>query len=138
MPRTEASNTGHVVVSTVHANSAPEATKRIVGLCKKAYDFSDDTLMDFVAGDFPIHVYQEFLMDGTRRVTEIIEVIDYKNGKLEYNTLVEFFFEDNEVDPFTGEVTRVVADFIWRNPISPRLHQKMLRKGATKKTARTV
>lgn len=129
----EASNTGHVVVSTVHANSASDAPSRIVGLCKKAFDFSDETLMTLVTNAFPIHVYQEFLPDGKRRVTEIIEVLGYKNGKLEYNTLVEFYVEDNEVDPDTEKVTRVVGDFKWRSTISQRLHQKMLKKGATKK-----
>ena len=121
----EASNTGHTVVSTVHANSASDAPDRIVGLCKKAYDFSDSTLMRLVSNAFPIHVYQEFLTDGMRRVTEIIEVLGFENGQLKYNTLVEFY-------SVTGE-TKVIGDFIWRNPISDKLHQRLLKKGATRK-----
>ena len=128
----EASNTGHTVATTVHANSAPDAPGRIVGLCKKAYDFSDDTLTNLVANAFPIHVYQEFLPDGTRRVTEIIEVLGVKNGAIDYKTLVEFYVQDNILDPVTEE-KKVIGDFIWRNPLSEKLQQKMLKKGATRR-----
>ena len=127
----EASTTGHTVATTVHANSAADAPDRIVSLCKKAYEFSDKTLLNLVAQAFPIHVYQELLPDNTRRVTEIIEVTGVEGGMLRYRTLVEFYVEDNEVDE-DGSV-RVKGGFVWRNPISDKLRQKMLKKGATKR-----
>jgi len=77
-------------------------------------------------------VYQEFLPDGTRRVTEIIEVLGVKNGAIDYKTLVEFYVQDNILDPVTGE-KKVIGDFIWRNPLSEKLQQKMLKKGATRR-----
>ena len=124
----EASTTGHTVATTVHASSAANAPDRIVGLCKKAYDFSDETLLNLVAQAFPIHVYLELLPDETRRVTEIIEVLGVENGKLLYRQLVEFYVEDNVVDN-NGNI-RVMGSFRWRNPISEKLQQKLLKKGA--------
>jgi pilus assembly protein CpaF len=127
---TEAANTGHIVISTVHAGCARDAIKRIVTLCKKAYDFTDDTLMDMVSSAFPIQVYQEFLADGKRRVTEILEVVGYENGNLICKTLCEFKVEDNiRHDDGTVEVK---GGFVWCNPISDKLAAKMLKKGATK------
>lgn len=127
----EASTTGHTVATTVHANSAEDAPDRIVGLCKKAYDFSDATLQRLVANAFPIHVYQELLPDKVRRVTEIIEVTGAENGVFQYKILAEYYVRDNLIDPETGDVT-VLGDFVWRNPISEKLRQRMLKKGATR------
>lgn len=44
----EAARTGIAVLTTIHANSCEATYRRMVSLCKRAVDMSDDTLMGYV------------------------------------------------------------------------------------------
>lgn len=124
------SNTGHTVVTTIHSNNTEDTPTRIVALAKKAFDMSDNTLFSMTARAFPILVHCEKNSDSKRRITEIREVTGYDNGKIQSKMLFEFVIEDNIYD---GDVcTKVVGDFIQKNPISESLAQRLLKKGARK------
>ncbi len=121
-------NTGHTVVTTIHSNSTADTPKRIVGLAKKAYDMSDNTLYDMASSAFPILVHTEKLSDNRRRITEIREVTGYEEGKIQSSMLFEFEIEDNIYD--NDVCVSVVGDFAQLNPISRELARKLLKKGA--------
>lgn len=122
------SNTGHTVITTVHANNTLDTPKRIITLAKKAYDMSDTTLYDMCASAFPILIHMEMGADGVRRVTEIREVTGYEQGDMKSHLLFEFKVFDNVYD---GDVcTKVVGNFNRCGVPSDQLIQQLLKKGA--------
>lgn len=125
-----ACNTGHTVITTIHANSALDSLMRLVTLAKKAYDMSDHTLLTMAVQAFPILVHIEKLADNTRRVTEIVEVEGYQNGDVISRPLFEFEVVDNVHNP-DGSI-QVQGHFVQRNGISRKLAQRLLKKGARK------
>ena len=54
-PAQEAARTGVSVVTTIHSNSCEATYRRMVSLCKRAVDMSDQTLMDYVTEAYPMH-----------------------------------------------------------------------------------
>lgn len=124
------SNTGHTTATTVHSNGCKSTAERIVTLAKKAFDMQDSTLYGMFATAFPILVHQEKLADGSRKVTEIYEVLDYKEGEIKYNKLYGYEVLDNIYD---GEnIEKTIGEFIKYNSISKKLYQRLLKKGAKK------
>lgn len=124
------SNTGHTVITTVHANDTLDTPKRIITLAKKAYDMSDNTLYDMCASAFPLLIHMEMGYDGVRRVTEIREVMGYDHGDIKSQLLYEFEVYDNI---YEGDVcVRVEGEFKKRNPPSEKFIQRLLKKGAKK------
>ena len=69
----EAARTGHTVLTTIHSNSCESTYRRMVTLCKRKYDISDETLMSLVTEAFPIIVFSKQLEDRKRKVMEIME-----------------------------------------------------------------
>lgn len=95
----EAGQTGHTVVTSVHANSAEDAYERIYMLClKQNTSMSEKMLMTQIISAFPIIVFKKKLSDGSRRIMSIVEGIGYDNGKVRYNTLFRFQRTGIEVD----------------------------------------
>lgn len=126
-----AANTGHTVITTVHSNNTLSTPERIITLAKKAYDMSDATLYSMAARAFPILVHCEKLRDGKRRITEIREVTDYEHGELQSHILFQFNILDNIADSENPDIiTDVAGEFIQLAPISEKLAQVLLRKGA--------
>ncbi len=135
----EAAITGHTVITTTHANSAEETPSRIVGLMKKAHDFSDLTLMRLAVEGFRLLVFLGKLPDGTRKVKQIAEAIgvDKATGEAIVSVLYKFEVEDNiytEVNDGVHRYSRIksIGSFRHINGISERLKQRMLDGGATK------
>lgn len=122
------SNTGHTVITTTHSNSTADTAERIVTLAKKAFDMSDTTLYGMACRAFPLLVHMESGADGSRRVTEIREVMGYEQGYIQSQMLYEFVVEDNI---FEGDIcTRVEGRFeLLANP-SPALQKRLLKRGA--------
>ena len=91
----ESASTGTTVITTTHSNNAVTAYDRIVDLCKKAEPNADyPTLYRKAIQSFPIIVYQEKLIDGSRKITQVIEGLEYKDGRVLYSTLHFFDIED--------------------------------------------
>lgn len=125
----EAARTGHTVITTIHAKSAMGAYMRMTTLAKRAYEFTDETLMKLMIEAFPIIVYQRQLEDGTRKITEIIEGQGFLNGRVEYRTLFKYSVDDNEIKD--GKTT-VIGHFERVRPISAALQEELLQNGAPK------
>jgi pilus assembly protein CpaF len=80
----EAARTGHVVVTSLHANSARKAYGRILSMCQMSgTNISTHILMGFVAEAFPIMVFKKQMPDGTRRIMEIVEATGVQNGAVQ-------------------------------------------------------
>ncbi len=126
----EASRTGHTVITTIHAKTAAGAYMRMTTLAKRAYEFSDETLMKLMVEAFPIIVYQRQLEDRSRKITEIIEGEDYRDGILVYRTLFRYVVDENIVED--GKTT-VVGHFEEPSGISSRLYDEFLQNGAEKR-----
>ena len=115
----EAARTGHVVVTSLHANSARKAYGRILSMCQMSgTNISTQILMGFVAEAFPIMVFKKQLQDGTRRIMEIVEVTGVQNGVIQANTLFRF-----EAD--TGQ-------YVHEHEISDELAESLRSNGADK------
>lgn len=122
--------TGHGVITTGHANSAELGYDRIVQLCKKANNgYDDKTLYKLALQAFPILVFQMQCADGSRKVMEIVEGIDYKDDKLVVNKLFEYVVSDNNEEQGIS-----VGSFKKMGTISDNLRHNLLRNGASKAT----
>lgn len=78
----ESFNTGHDgSFATGHANGAVQALRRIMQMILRAgLQVSAEMIMETVCSAINIVVFQKKLKDGTRRITEIIEVRGSENG----------------------------------------------------------
>ncbi len=122
------SNTGHTVITTVHANNTLNTPERIVTLAKKAYDMTDNTLYGMCASAFPLLIHMEVGADGVRRVTEIREVTGYVRGDLQSHLLFEFDVKDNIYD---GDVcVKTDGSFVQCGSPSQQMVKQLLKKGA--------
>lgn len=128
----EAARTGHTVITTIHSKTASGAYMRMITLAKRAYEFSDDTLMKMMVEAFPIIVFQRQLQDGSRKMTEIIEGEDYINGKLIYRTLFRYVVDDNAV---TNGKSNIEGHFEMVQNISESLRNELIQNGAPKRIA---
>lgn len=126
----EASRTGHTVITTIHSKTAVGAYMRMTTLAKRAYEFSDETLMKLMVEAFPIIVYQRQLEDHSRKITEIIEGEGYQNGNVVYRTLFRYVVDENIIE---DDKTTVLGHFDEPSGISDRLRSEFLRNGAGRK-----
>lgn len=125
----EAARTGHTVITTIHAKSAQSAYMRMITLAKRAYEYSDDTLMKMMIEAFPIIVYQRQLEDNSRKIMEIIEADGFDNGKLTYHTLYKYFVDDNILQ---DDKVIVKGHFEHLGRISQELRSELIQNGAPK------
>ena len=113
MTAQEAARTGHVVVTSLHANSARKAYGRILSMCQMSgTNISTGILMSFVAEAFPIMVFKKQMPDGARRIMEIVEAAGVKDGVVQARTL--FRFEDGKFVQ-TGGISESLADTLLEN-----------------------
>lgn len=93
-------NTGHEGgITTAHANSAPDAVKRLVMMCMRAgMRLEPDVIGKWVTSTFDVVIQVEKMEDGARRITEVIELIDYEENSPVYNSLYELVVSSFERD----------------------------------------
>ncbi len=117
MTAQEAARTGHVVVTSLHANSARKAYGRILSMCQMSgTNISTGILMGFVAEAFPVMVFKKQMQDGTRRIMEIVEAAGVKDGVVQARTLFRF---DNGNFVQTGSISESLADTLLENGADP-------------------
>ena len=117
----EAARTGHVVVTSLHANSARKAYGRILSMCQMSgTNISTHILMGFVVEAFPIMVFKKQMADGTRRIMEIVEATGIVDGVIRADTLYRFDIEKQQ--------------YLQEGTISDCLAQQLLDDGVNKKT----
>ncbi len=126
----EAARTGHTVITTIHSKSAAGAYMRMTTLAKRAYEFSDETLMKMMVEAFPIIVYQRQLEDSSRKITEIIEGEDYINGELKYRVLFRYVVDDNS--QIVNGKAEVKGHFEMVEHITAKLKDELIQNGAPK------
>lgn len=123
----EASRTGHGVITTTHTEGAVDTYERMVLLAKKIAEYSEESLYKMAIEAFPIVIFQKQLKNGQRKIMEIIEGLEFKNGKVEYTTLFAY-----EIDESSYDGDHVIGEFIHRGKISQKLRKKLLQEQVPK------
>lgn len=120
MTTQEAARTGHTVVTSLHANSARMAYKRILSMCQMSQtNIPAHILMSMIVEAFPIMVFKKQLPDGNRRIMEIIEATGSWEGDVQATTLYRYTLKPDG----SGTHERV-------NGISDSLSDTLLENGA--------
>jgi len=94
----EAARVGVAVLTTIHSNSCEATYRRMVSLCKRAVDMSDETLLNYVTEAYPIVVFCKQLENKQRRMMEIMECELLPNGERRYNPLFRYIITDNHME----------------------------------------
>ena len=122
----EAARVGVAVLTTIHSNSCEATYRRMVSLCKRAVDMSDETLLSYVTEAYPIVVFCKQLENKQRRMMEIMECEIQPNEDRRYNTLFRYVITENHMEDgkfvIEGHHTQV-------NEISVSLRKRLLENG---------
>lgn len=122
----EAARVGVAVLTTIHSNSCEATYRRMVSLCKRAVDMSDETLLSYVTEAYPIVVFCKQLENKQRRMMEIMECEILPNGERRYNPLFRYKITDNHVEDgkfvIEGHHEQIAE-------ISPSLQKRLLENG---------
>ena len=94
----EAARTGHTVLTTIHSNSCEATYRRMVTLCKRKYDISDETLMGLVTEAFPVIVFAKQLENKKRKIMEIMECEILPDGSRNLHTLYHYRITENRME----------------------------------------
>lgn len=127
----ESSRTGHTVCTTIHSNSCNSTYRRMMTLAKRKYSMDDSILMQIMVEAYPVVVFTKQLEDRSRKIMEIIEGEDYKDGELLYRSLYKYEVIDN-VTGENGE-PHVVGRHRKIGLISETLKKRLLDNGISNK-----
>ena len=99
----EAGRTGHIIISTLHANSAIDAYNRILSMCvSTGVRLSESKLLEFILEAMPLILFKRQLPDGRRIYDEIFEGLKIENGKVKGKTIFKYEIKEwinvNKVD----------------------------------------
>ncbi len=122
----EAARTGVAVVTTIHSMSCDATYRRMVSLCKRAVDMSDETLMGFVTEAYPIVAFCKQLENKERRLMEIMECEILTDGTRSFRPLFQYQIKENRVD---NGVFIVSGEHRQINPVSDSLARRLLENG---------
>ncbi|HAA25247.1 MAG TPA: pilus assembly protein [Ruminiclostridium sp.] len=93
----QAMNTGHEgSMSTGHANSVKDMLTRLETMVLMAVPLPLEAIRKQMASSLDIMIFLSRFRDGTRKVVEISEVLDYEDGNVKLNPL--FIFEEKGED----------------------------------------
>lgn len=122
----EAARTGVAVVTTIHSMSCDATYRRMVSLCKRAVDMSDETLMGFVTEAYPIVAFCKQLENKERRLMEIMECEIRTDGTRKFRPLFQYHITENRIENgkfiISGSHRQV-------NPISESLARRLMENG---------
>ena len=122
----EAARTGVALVTAIHAMSCDATYRRIVSLCKRAVDMTDETLMGFVTEAYPIVAFCKQLENKERRLMEIMECEIRPDGTRNFRSLFQYQITENRVENgkfiITGSHRQV-------GPISESLARRLMENG---------
>ena len=98
----QALNTGHYGGSTLHSNNSEDAMARIASLVAQEEFVKGNAVFDLIGAAFDILIVIERLDDGSRKVTELVEVgrkpIKTSNGELILETKPLWEFKATKSD----------------------------------------
>lgn len=89
-----AANTGHAMITTIHANSCADTYFRMASLSKEMCGMDDNTLMGLATKAFPVVAFAKRLEDNSRRIMEICECEYLADGNHKMRTLYRFNITD--------------------------------------------
>lgn len=122
----EAARTGVAVITTIHSNSCEATYRRMVSLCKRAVDMTDETLMAYVTEAYPIVAFCKQLENRQRRLMEIMECEICPDGSRRYRALFQYEITQNRMEDgkfiIEGSHHRI-------NPISDSLAKRLTENG---------
>lgn len=99
----QAMNTGHDgSISTGHANSCEDMLRRIETMVLMGMEFPLDAIRAQIASGIDILVHLGRLRDGSRKVLDIVELTDYRDGRFCINPLYRFRETGEEEERITG------------------------------------
>ena len=130
----EAARTGVAVATTIHSMSCDATYRRMVSLCKRAVDMSDETLMGFVTEAYPIVAFCKQLENKERRLMEIMECEIKPDGTRTFRPLFQYQITGNRVENgkfiITGSHKQVnaISDSLARRFMENGMPQEMLKK----------
>ena len=122
----EAARTGVAVVTTIHSMSCDATYRRMVSLCKRAVDMSDDTLMGFVTEAYPIVAFCKQLENKERRLMEIMECEILPDGTRKFRPLFQYQITENRIED--GKFV-MIGQHRQVNPISESLARRLMENG---------
>ena len=122
----EAARVGVAVLTTIHSNSCEATYRRMVSLCKRAVDMSDETLLSYVTEAYPIVVFCKQLENKQRRMMEIMECEILPNGDRRYNTLFRYVITENHME---NDKFIIEGHHAQINEISASLRKRLLENG---------
>jgi pilus assembly protein CpaF len=113
-------------MSSLHSNSASDAITRLGQMIlRNGLTLSPNTIGKMVATAIDIVIFQEKLVDGSRHVTEIVEILGYENDEPKCNHLYKFEITDvDDNGKIIGEHRASENCYF-----SPQLIKKLLSKG---------
>jgi pilus assembly protein CpaF len=87
----QAMNTGHDgSMSTGHANSVKDMLTRLETMVLMAAPLPLDAIRKQIASSLDIMIFLSRFRDGSRKITEIAEVLGYESGEITLNSLFKF------------------------------------------------
>ena len=122
----EAARVGVAVLTTIHSNSCEATYRRMVSLCKRAVDMSDETLLSYVTEAYPIVVFCKQLENKQRRMMEIMECEILPNGDRRCNTLFRYVITENHME---NDKFIIEGHHAQINAISASLRKRLLENG---------
>ncbi len=125
---------GCQVVTTTHVKDSGDVLKRIKAMYNQESETDAETIYSATVSAFPVIIHFELFKDGSRKVSEISELVGYtKDGRALVRPLYKFEIESNtlEYDPISkshklkmqGRHKSVCS------PLSPRLLSIMRKNG---------
>jgi len=104
----QAMNTGHDgSLSTGHSNSPKDMLSRLETMVLMGMDMPVTAIRAQIASAIDIIVHLGRLRDKTRRVLEIVEVLEYKDGAIGMNVLYRFIeYGEDENKKIIGELVK--------------------------------
>ena len=129
-----AANTGHAVITTIHADSCEDTYDRMMTLCKLSQDIGEETIMRLAVKAFPVVAFAKKLEDNSRRIMEITECegIDPATGLPAMRTLYEYVIDSNAAT--NDGHTAVLGHYEKKNNPSDRLVGRLRRNGMPTRT----
>ena len=126
---TDEESSGVLQLSLIHICNS--TYRRMMTLAKRKYSMDDAVLMEIMVEAYPIVVFTKQLEDRSRKIMEILEGEDYRDGQLISHTLYKFEVEDNVTDE-KGEI-HVVGHHRKVGLISDTLKKRLLDNGISNK-----
>ena len=121
----QALNTGHDgSLSTGHANSPKDMLSRLETMVLMGMELPLPAIQRQIASGIDIIVHLGRLRDKSRKVLEVVEVLDYKDGEIKLQTLIQYQEMEEQDGMIIGE---------WRDVHELSHRQKLEASGYQKK-----